>query len=80
MRLYVTCMYPLLRYNLTDRKTLQSYKFNYFIKQRVSSTEERATPKGSTVLMLDNLLKPSTVYILISSSLQPFLEISNLPL
>ena len=55
MCLYVTCMYPKLRYNLTDRKTLQSYKFNYFIKRRVSSTEERATPKGSTVLMLDKL-------------------------
>ena len=25
----------LLRYNLTDSKTLQSYKLNYFIKQRV---------------------------------------------
>ena len=25
----------LLRYNLTDRKTLQSHKFNYFINQRV---------------------------------------------
>ena len=24
-----------LRYNLTDRKTIQSYKLNYFIKQRV---------------------------------------------
>ena len=26
----------LLRYNLTDRKTMQSYKLNYFIKQRVT--------------------------------------------
>ena len=25
----------LLRYNLTDRETLQSYKLNYFIKERV---------------------------------------------
>ena len=65
MCLYVTCMYPMLRYNLTDRKTLQSYKFNYFIKQRVSSTEERATPKGSTVLMLDKLTQALySLYIL----------------
>ena len=52
----------LLRYNLTDRKTLQSHKFNYFINQRVMFLTRNDSLKTVQYLSLINLIKPTTVY------------------
>ena len=51
--------------NLTNRKTLQSHKLNYFIKQWVIflMIEERLL-KAVQYLSLINLIKPTTVNIL----------------
>ena len=73
-----------LRYNLTERKTLQSYKLNYFIKQRViilirSDSQLMAVQYLSSI----NLLKPTTVYSLAhcwakhTVFFQPFLKFAS---
>ena len=38
-----------LRFNLTDRKTLQSYKLNYFITKRVIFLIRNDSEQSSTV-------------------------------
>ena len=57
----------MLRFNLTDRKTLQFHKLNYFIKQRVITSDvlnKERILKAVQYLYLINLIKPNTVYIL----------------
>ena len=57
----------MLRFNLTDRKTLQFHKLNYFIKQRViigDVLNKERILKAVQYLYLINLIKPNTVYIL----------------
>ena len=53
----------LLRYNLTERKTLQSYKLNCFIWTASNVLNKEHLLKAAQHLLLINLIKPTTVCI-----------------
>ena len=53
----------LLRYNLTERKTLQSYKLNCFIWTASNVLNKENLLKAAQYLLLTNLIKPTTVCI-----------------